>query len=389
MKILHVINRFVKADGGPPQGLLAIAKAQSELGDDVIVFPATNTGGEKVLVPGRYGRMQVIEPPSSRSLILPDAHLDKALIEFIISSDIVHIHGSWRYHLISAAKLALKYNKPYIIRPAGNLGRIPRSHKMYFKIPYFNIFEKKYFQRADAIHCCTQKECEEINDLGLKTDFIRVYQPLDETILKYTCDDEELYRLCTGTSDKSKILFYLGRISWIKQIPLLIDAFALLQKKLQDLDIHLIIAGPCEDSRILNNPNMSLLKGRIHFPGMITDNIKASFLHRADIFVQPSHHENFGMSVVEALAFGKPCIVNSGVALASEILKYRAGAVFNNNISELTECILKLLNNAEAYKEMSENALRLSIEFRQSLIAKQLKEYYQQIIDRRKGRDAK
>ncbi len=82
--------------------------------------------------------------------------------------DIVHIHGSWRYHLLAAAKVCRQFDLPYIIRPAGNLGIVSSGHKWYVKRPYFYLFERRAFNRAAAIHCTSSEELRQMAGLRLR-----------------------------------------------------------------------------------------------------------------------------------------------------------------------------------------------------------------------------
>ena len=86
---------------------------------------------------------------------------------------------------------------------------------------------------------------------------------------------------------------------------------------------HLILAGPYEDREILGRLQRRIqeagLARRVSLPGLVTAGLKAACFNRAEIFAQPSLHENFGMSVAEALLLGVPCIVSDGVALAEDI----------------------------------------------------------------------
>ena len=92
-----------------------------------------------------------------------------AVREWARDCDIVHVHGSWRYHLQAAAKVSREYKLPYIIRPAGNLGVVSSGHKWYVKRPYFYLFERRNFERASAIHCTSQEELRQMAGLRLRT----------------------------------------------------------------------------------------------------------------------------------------------------------------------------------------------------------------------------
>ena len=71
-----------------------------------------------------------------------------------------------------------------------------------------------------------------------------------------------------------------------------------------------------------------------------------------------SHGENFGISLVESLSLGKPVITTYKVNIARDILKYNAGLISKNTISNFSKILIKFdkLNKKELMK-ISNNAL--------------------------------
>lgn len=376
MKLLHVLGSLAEKDGGPPMGVLAMAKVRSHI-EEVVLLPASGRKGKMIIEPGQYGNLKIIAPPTMSRLLFPDRKLRAVIEQEVQKADLVMIHTNWRYHFIAAAKACIKYNKPFIVNMHGNLGRIPRKHKAYLKMPYFYLFEKKYFDKADAVRCFSQKEYEETKEFLKHGNFIVASQPVDEDLLNYECDENEVYELCPNVTKDSKIVLYLGRICWIKQIPMLVEAFIKLHRESEDKNIHLIIAGPHEEKATIDIIKSQIatakLKDKIHLPGMIKRKIKASFLKRADLFVQPSIHENFGISVAEAICFGVPCIVNHEVALSKEIQEYGAGISYNNDPLELCAAMKKLLDDKAMHEKCKNNALKLSETFKGEYINNQVR----------------
>ena len=91
MRILHVITSLAEADGGPPQGLVSLAKAQSQAGDEIVILAGTSMGGQMVIEPGEYGNLRVLNPPASTSLKFPSSILKKSLLEAVKNADVVHM----------------------------------------------------------------------------------------------------------------------------------------------------------------------------------------------------------------------------------------------------------------------------------------------------------
>ena len=71
-----------------------------------------------------------------------------------------------------------------------------------------------------------------------------------------------------------------------------------------------------------------------------------------------SHGENFGVSLVESLCFGKPVITTNKVNISNEILKFKAGYVSKNQVKQFSD-ILKKFDNLKNrdLKRLSKNAI--------------------------------
>lgn len=391
VKILHLTARLATIDGGPPHGLVALAKGQADTGDEVYILPCSDSGGQMLLEPGMFGNLTVLAPPTSGRVMRPCSKLKKTISRYVGQSDIVHIHGSWRFHLVLTAQAALKYAIPYIIRPAGNLGRIPRSSKSFLKMPYFHLIEKRYFNRASAIHCTTTKELKELTDLKIKAQKFVVPQPVTSVTEHDNRKSDFLSTICPKINNNSKIILYLGRLGWIKNLKVLAEAFVKIAPEFPD--IFLVFAGPAEDDRVVSQIRQiipeDLISSRVHFTGMIRGKAKSAFIQNAAVFVQPSLHENFGISVAEALTYGKVCIVSNGVALADDIRKAGAGIVFDGSTQELAAALSKVLSNKSQISEMEKNALKLAKYFQVSEVVRQLDIHYRRCLSAYMGNNLK
>jgi glycosyltransferase involved in cell wall biosynthesis len=134
---------------------------------------------------------------------------------------------------------------------------------------------------------------------------------------------------------------FLGRIHPKKGVDLLIDAYGRLAR--QTSLPHLVIAGPCADAGYLrqlqDRAAACCPAGQVEWPGMLNGDVKWGALRAAEAFVLPSHQENFGIAVVEALACGTPVLISHPVNIWREIAEDGAGLV-EPDTAEGTERLL-------------------------------------------------
>src|SRR5690606_25014299 len=133
--------------------------------------------------------------------------------------------------------------------------------------------------------------------------------------------------------DGKKVVLSLGRLHPIKRCDLLIKAFSRCVKEYPNL--HLIMAGP--DVGAVANDLKKLasnlrVEADITWTGMLNSDEKWGAIAVADAFCLPSHHENFGIVVAEALACGKPVLISNKINIWREIESDNAGFVAEDTV---------------------------------------------------------
>lgn len=128
----------------------------------------------------------------------------------------------------------------------------------------------------------------------------------------------EILRVRTkyGVRPGAKYFLYTSVFRDHKNPDGLVRAFAQLASCLPDWD--LVMAGraaPVYLDPILAEVRAAGLEDRIHFTGMFPDSDRAGLLYGADVFVQPSFYEGFGMSLLDAMAAGTPIASSSAASL--------------------------------------------------------------------------
>lgn len=155
-----------------------------------------------------------------------------------------------------------------------------------------------------------------------------------------------------------RIVLFLSRIQEKKGCDLLLDAFAQVAKL--DARLHLLMAGPDQTgwaAALRAQADKLGIADRISWPGMLQGDDKWGAFYAAEVFCLPSHQENFGIVVAEALACDKPVLISNKVNIWREIESDAAGFVDTDTVDGTVRNLQRWLAlDAPGYAAMSESA---------------------------------
>jgi glycosyltransferase involved in cell wall biosynthesis len=291
------------------------------------------------------------------------------LIKNLHKYDIVFVRGLWLYHSYAVAKAIRqlkKNNKQKIpivyIYPHGMLDPwFQKNGKRRIKAVrnniYWSIIEKNVVNEADGLLFTCESELE----LAQKT-FCN-YNPKISINVGYGIPEPPVYIekfkavFCekSGWNGIDSYLLFLGRIDEKKGVDILIEAY----KKLLNENINppkLIIAGPGFESAygkkiIKSISSNDILKNNIILTDMLVGDAKWGAFYNCDAFILPSHQENFGIAVVEALACSKHVLISNQVNIFDEIENEDAGIVCSDNFTGVYQMLEKWINMSDKKKK--------------------------------------
>jgi glycosyltransferase involved in cell wall biosynthesis len=136
-------------------------------------------------------------------------------------------------------------------------------------------------------------------------------------------------------------LLFLGRIHPKKGCDLLLDAFAHIAGLAPEL--HLVFAGPDGEhlqQKLAARAAAAGISHRVHWIGMVTGDRKWGAFYSCEAFALPSHQENFGIAVAEALACGKPVLISDKVNIWEDLAQDRV-AITGPDTPAGTLCTLR------------------------------------------------
>lgn len=355
MRVLHLVSSLDPRAGGPPKALVGLANAQVQQGLDVMVLCTTRPGDEPDyvdLLKARGTEVTLVGPTRTPLELHPD--LKKAIERSVKKADIVHIHGIWEQLQHLGALCARKQGVPYIIRPCGMLDPWSLRQSRWRKRAYLALRLRRDLNSAAAIHYTTPRERELADPLGLKPPAIVEPNGIDLS------EFENLPPAGTFRSQHPQIgdrpmLLFLGRLHHKKGPDILIEAFA--QAALPDA--VLVLAGPGEDSYVAQLKALVAkhnLEDRVIFTGMLHGRDRIAAYADADLFCLPSHQENFGIAVVEALAAGTPVLISDQVNIHEDITKKGVGKAVSLQKNSISAGLVQLYRSSIAYDQCAKFA---------------------------------
>ena len=359
MRILHIIDTLDPKAGGPAESVRRI----------VASFPATGNTGEVVTMDDptapflqnlpfpvyAVGPVHTIYGANRR--LIPWLKKNRSRYDGAVS------HGLWTFNGFAVWR-AFAGKLPYVVFPHGMLDP-------YFKYAYPLKHVKKWLywvmaqywilRGADRVLFTSKAEARE----SRKSFWMHRW---NAQVVPYgasgpTGDPTEYRRAffshCPSVADKPYLLF-LGRIHPKKGCDLLIEAFARIAHIAPEL--QLVFAGPDQTgwrTKLEATAAAAGIAGRIHWAGMIEDDVKWGAFYGCEAFILPSHQENFGIAVAEALACAKPVLLADKVNIAGDV-EADGAAIVQKDTFEGTLRLLEdwLRTTPEEREKMSVNALR-------------------------------
>jgi glycosyltransferase involved in cell wall biosynthesis len=323
MHLLHIIDSFSPATGGPPEAVRQLIQATRASGTEVEVVCLDNPHAEFL-----------------RDIDCPVHALDESYLgRFAFSPrlwrwlranagryDAMVMNGIWSFPGVALFFAARRAGKPYGIFTHGALDpwfnrRYPLKYVK--KLLYWPV-QYAVLRHARAVFFTTRTERDLAKTSFRPNHWNSVVVPYGITEPEEARDGpeaqiEEFYGKLPKLRGRRFFLF-LGRIHEKKGCDLLIKAFAQVADAATDVD--LVIAGPDQmgmQAKLKRLAEQLGVGSKVHWPGMIAGNVKWGALRACDAFVLPSHQENLGVSVVEALAVGRPILISRQVNLWPEI----------------------------------------------------------------------
>ena len=328
MRILHVISGLDPENGGPTFALVGLAEAQRRAGLDVSVIATWQIkSGFPLAERLRAADVKVELIGQAHGKLSRHPDLAAAVDRAVAGADVVHVHALWEEIQHQASRAAQRRGVPYVVTPHGMLAPWSLSqgglvHRL-GKRAYLAWRLRKNLDRATAIHFTTPAERDLVAPMGLRAPSL--IEPVGIDFSEFqTLPERGLFRAKHLALAGRPMVLFLSRLSPQKGLDVLIPAMI----RTND-DVFLVLAGPDYDNygeQVRGWVSDLLLQDRVIFTGMLHGHERIEAFRDADLFVLPSHHENFGIVVAEAMAAGTPVVISREVNIWQEVVGAGAGA---------------------------------------------------------------
>ncbi len=242
-------------------------------------------------------------------------------------------------------------------------------------------------ERVIAVSHATREDIEELFRVPSERISV-VYNAPDPAFLEDSPGPEQVQRVLERYQVDYPFLLYAGTIRPQKNIPRLIEAFAVVRGRLEDhpvyRDLRLIIIGD-EISRypaVRRAVIQTRVEAVVRFLGFVPLDTLKVFYKTAAAFVFPSLYEGFGLPPLEAMACGTP-VVTSNVSSLPEVAGDAALLVNPENVFDIAAGIREVLTNESLRAELIERGRRRARQFSWERTACQVLEIYREVAARR------
>ena len=375
-RAIHVVPSLDRADGGLPLAAYQLSEALAKSARYEIELISQLGKNQKAV--GTASADFIVEYESVEdtdfSLGLPVKRMLGGT-STPSNPNLIHSHGIWNLANHWASLYGRNLQIPYVFSPHGMLEPWALEQSWFKKAVGLITYQRRDLESA-ALFCATSEgEYNSLRALGYR-------QPIAVIPNGVAASQQRTMGEKRMHDSRRHQLLYLSRIHKKKGIEELIYAWA----RIRPSNWEFVIAGGDGGDgyrQKMNNLCASLkLAQSIRFTGEVYGSDKDRLYAEADLFILPSHSENFGLVIAEALSFGLPVITTRATPWG-EIAKQECGWVIDNDIDSIVSCLIVALNTTTAEKnQMGARAIKYADNFNWNNIAFQMADVYDWILFR-------
>ncbi len=239
--------------------------------------------------------------------------------ELPTGADLLHFHGIWQPAHARLAREARARGVPFVVSPHGMLEPWAWRHKWWKKWPYFLLVERRYLRSASALLATAPAEAARLASMFPG----RRIETLPRGMTGAAGPDYAAARHQLGWAEHERVLLFLSRIHVKKGLDLLLRALAETPGAREQTRLVIVGGGEASYLRQLRALAANLPLPRTDWIGEVWGDDRWKYFQGADLFCLPSHSENFGLAVLEALQVGTPVLTTRATPWAEDLIDGR------------------------------------------------------------------
>ena len=334
--MIHVVPSIAEEASGPSYSVVRLCESLIEAGADahLVSLDWSGKGSSTPYVttfPTSLGPRRLGRSPQMYRWLVEQTRFGRF--------DVIHNHSLWMMPNVYPGKVCRSSNCRLMVSPRGTLSSWALRFHALRKRVFWRLVQGPAVRSAACFHATAENEYQDIRRIGFT-------QPI--CILPNGIDVPPLSKVPV---DGCRQLLFLGRIHPVKGVNTLLRAWSAVQHRFRDWELH--VAGPDDSGHLAEVRSLAanLKLDRLVFQGPLYGPDKLNAYRSAELFVLPTHSENFGMTISEALAAGTPAIVTFG-APWSRLPGEGAGWWIDIGVDPLVACLEEAL--ASSPSELAE-----------------------------------
>ncbi len=386
MRVSLVIPSFYPAVvyGGPIFATLHAAEVLSENGVDVYVSTTNANGKERLEIEtGKFIRQEenlYIKYYNETIVNRLSLAMFFGLWRDIKKADVVHVQSTFSAPSPMALIYATLLNKKVLFSPRGSLCKWCLNERKSFKEKWLRFLIAPFAKQV-LWHATSEEEQRDIENVFPEAKVVLISDGVncDEFNRGDHLDSGEYMKHFTELSMRpDKIIVSMGRLHKVKGFDILLESFSRVLQTYPDAVLLLAGKDDGEQKKLEELTQELQIEKNVFFTGPLYDEQKRDFLVNADLFVLPSHTENFGIVYAESLAAGTPIVASKNTPWF-EVEEADCGKWVSNSVDETAEAIVEMLGKDR--EVMRVNSKKLAEKYDWKHIALQFKKVFNRMVE--------
>ena len=376
MKILQINASYKPAFiyGGPTMSVSILAEQLAKAGVWVNVVTTTANGVNEL--PVELNTPVIVDGVKTiyfKRITKDHTHLSPSLLAYVWRNakeyDAIHIHAWWNLVSVLSCLVAIMRKVPVVVSPRGTLSNYSFNNKNSGSKNIIHAVLGRPLLRKCYIHTTSDNESSAVNSI--------IRSKGSFNIPNFIALGANAPQLENGQDEYLRLL-YLSRIEEKKGLDILLDAL-----KTVTVPYKLTIAGdgnPDYVNHLKGIAEKNNISDKISWIGFQQEN-KFDVLREHDLFILPSHDENFGNVVIESLSVGTPVLISENVGLADYVKETGMGWICQTNAASVSNAINAIADHKDMLEAIREYAPgKIEKDFDESKLVQQYIDMYDKIM---------